>query len=260
MAVTIITGASSGIGRALAIELARRGEAIALLARRRDAIEQAAAEIRNAGGQALACPRDVTDKTAVLAAFEQAARHFGPITRVVANAGGGYRVAALALRGEEVADMLAVNVVGAANCVEAALPHMLAQGSGHLVFMGSLAGGIGLPGAAGYSAAKAAVARLAESLRVELKPHGIDVTLLSPGFVRTRDARKKRPFEVPLDKAVITMANAIASRRPVSRFPWQLKLLLAASAMLPAGVRDSLLRRFGKAATKLRPAGPPARG
>ncbi|HEX2886989.1 MAG TPA: hypothetical protein VHP59_11195, partial [Vineibacter terrae] len=87
---------------------------------------------------------------------------------------------------------------------------------------------------------------LAESLRVELKPDGIDVTLVLPGFVRTRDRRRKRPFEMPIDTAAIKMANAIISRRPTYRFPWPLVVLLAFSMIVPTTIRDSLLRRMGK--------------
>jgi short-subunit dehydrogenase len=173
-------------------------------------------------------------------------REGGPIERVIANAGGGYRVPAERLSGADLEAMLAVNVVGAAHCVEAALPGMLARGRGHLVFMGSLAGKVGLPQAAAYSAAKAAVARLGEGLRVDLRPRGIAVTVLMPGFVRTRDGRKRRPFEVPLARAVARMADAILDRRPTCRFPWMLVALIAVATLLPATLKDALLRRTGK--------------
>jgi short-subunit dehydrogenase len=243
--LTVITGASSGIGRGLAVELARRGVAVGLLARRKDALEETAALVRASGGTAIVCPCDVTDRAQVVAAFDDIERRGLRIVRVIANAGGGRRVAADELRGQDVAAMLALNVLGAAYCVEAALPRMLARGEGHLVFMGSLAGALGLPRAGGYSAAKAAVARLGESLRVELRPRGIDVTVLQPGFVATRERRRPRPFEVPLPKAVDRMCDAILARRSTCRFPWTLVVLVGLASVLPVALTDRLLRRLG---------------
>ncbi|MGE3966762.1 MAG: SDR family NAD(P)-dependent oxidoreductase [Dongiaceae bacterium] len=250
--MTVITGASTGIGRGLAIELARRGEFVALLARRQNLLEEVAASICAAGGRAIVRPCDVTDRAQVLAAFEELERKRGPIERVIANAGGGYKVPSERLSGADVEAMLAVNLVGAVHCVEAALPGMLARGRGHLVFMGSLAGEVGLPQAAAYSAAKAAVARLGEGLRVDLQPRGIDVTVLMPGFVRTRDRRKRRPFEMPLARATARMTDTILDRRPICRFPWTLVALLAVAAILPTRLRDALLRRTGKRAVRSR--------
>lgn len=240
-----MTGASSGIGRGLAIELARRGEPVALLARRLDLLHEVAASINAGTGRAIVRSCDVTDPAQVMAAFEEVERSAGPIERVIANAGGGYRVPGESLRAGDVEAMIAVNLVGAVRCIEAALPGMLERGRGHLVLMSSLAGTIGMPGSAAYSAAKAAVLRLGESLRVDLRPKGIEVTVLLPGFVRTRDRRKRRPFEVPLERAAARMADAILDRRPTCRFPATVVVLIAIAGLLPARLRDALMRRIG---------------
>ncbi len=244
MAVTLITGASSGIGRSLARRLAAQGDFIVAVARRMDLLESLVAEIQTAGGRALALKCDVTDRDQVLRVCAEAVRIAGPIDRLVANAGGGERMSVDDFKADGVAQMLAVNVTGTANCIEAVLPAMLARGQGHIVIMGSLAAWRGIPGAAGYSAAKAALGVLAEGLRVDLRPRGIDVTLLLPGFVATRERKRRRPFEVPLGAATERMISAILARRRVCAFPFPLVLMAALLRWIPDWLYDPVARRF----------------
>jgi NADP-dependent 3-hydroxy acid dehydrogenase YdfG len=241
LTVTLLTGASSGIGRSLARRLA--GDPLALLARRKALLDTLAAEIEAAGGRALALPCDVTDRAQVAAAVQAAEAHFGPIERLIANAGGGKSTDIQTFRAAEIEQSLALNVVGVANCIEAVLPGMLAQGRGHIVVTSSLAAWRGLPGAAGYSAAKAALTTMMESLRIDLAPHGIDVTVLSPGFVRTRPEKRRKSFQVDLEVATARMARAIKGRRKAYAFPLPLVLGAGFGRLLPAPLYDRLLKR-----------------
>jgi short-subunit dehydrogenase len=241
LTVTLLTGASSGIGRSLARRLA--GDPLALVARRKALLDTLAAEIEAAGGHALALPCDVTDRAQVAAAVQAAEAHFGPIERLIANAGGGKSMDVESFASVEIEEILRLNVVGVANCIEAVLPGMLARRRGHIVVTSSLAAWRGLPGAAGYSAAKAALTAMMESLRIDLVPHGIDVTVLSPGFVRTQHGKRRKPFQVDLEQATLRMARAIRARRKSCAFPLPLVLGAGFGRLLPAPLYDRLLAR-----------------
>jgi short-subunit dehydrogenase len=241
LTVTLLTGASSGIGRSLARRLA--GDPLALVARREALLDTLAAEIEAAGGQALALPCDVTDRAQVAEAVAVAEARFGPIERLIANAGGGRSTDVESFAAAEIEEILRLNVGGVANCIEAVLPGMLARGYGHIVVTSSLAAWRGLPGAAAYSAAKAALTAMMESLRIDLAPHGIDVTVISPGFVRTKPGKKGKPFQVGLEQATARMARAIRARRRSYAFPLPLVLALGFGRLLPAPLYDRLMRR-----------------
>ncbi len=227
--------------------MALKGEAIAAVARRKPLLDTLVEEITRAGGRAVAIGCDVTDRTAVLAAVAQAEALLGPIDRLVACAGGGERTNVETFDSAHVNEVLAMNLGGTVHCIEAILPGMLQRGSGQLVAVGSLAAYRGLPGAAAYSAAKAALSNMMESLRIDLRPRGIAVTLLCPGFVRTRpSARKKRkPFQLELEKATNAMCRAIMARKRYYAFPWPLVAVAAVGRMLPAGLYDRLLTGKG---------------
>ena len=242
MPVTIVTGASSGIGRSLALRLAGSGDAVALLARRKPLLDALARDIEAIGGRALALACDVTDRSNVLDSIRQVEQTLGPVDRLIANAGGGERTYVDSFAAEQVERALALNVGGAATCIEAVLPGMLARGAGHLVATSSLAALRGLPNAAAYGAAKAALSNLMESLRIELRPRGIDVTVIHPGFVRLSPHKKPRPFQVDLEAATRLMHRAIVARRASYAFPLPLVLLTALGRNLPARVYDRLMR------------------
>jgi short-subunit dehydrogenase len=241
LTVTLLTGASSGIGRGLARRLA--SDPLALIARRKALLDTLAAEIDAAGGQALALPCDVTDRAQVADAVQATEARFGPIERLIANAGGGKSTDVERFQAAEIEQILVLNVVGVANCIEAVLPGMLARGRGHIVVTSSLAAWRGLPGAAAYSAAKAALTTMTESLRIDLAPHGIDVTVLSPGFVRTKPGKKAKPFQVGLEPATERMARAIRARKRSYAFPLPLVLGVGFGRLLPASLYDRLLSR-----------------
>jgi short-subunit dehydrogenase len=248
MSVTFITGASSGIGRSLARRLAVQGETIAAVARRKPLLDSLVEEIEQAGGRAVAIPCDVTDHERVFAAIEEVKAALGPIDRLIANAGGGEPTFVETFTAAQISRVFALNVAGTANCIEAVLPDMLRRGSGHLVAVSSLAAYRGLPGAAAYSAAKAALSNMIESLRIDLQPRGIAVTLICPGFVRTRPSAKKKwkPLQVEVEEATRLMARAIMARKRYYAFPASLALVAALGRVLPAPLYDRLLTGRGR--------------
>lgn len=247
MTVTVVTGASSGIGRSLARRLGARGDPVALLARRKDALDFVAAGIVEAGGSAIALPCDVTDATQVASAVREAEAALGPVERLVANAGGGAPTFVDEFRAADVAAMLDLNVLGTARCIEAVLPGMLERRRGHLIAISSLAASRGLPTAAGYTAAKAALDNLMESLRIDLRGRGVDVTLISPGPVRIR-AHSKKPhaYSIALDDALDRMLAAIDARDAQLRFPSLVSNAARVGRWLPAWLYDRLLAGRGR--------------
>jgi short-subunit dehydrogenase len=247
MGIIFLTGASSGIGRSLASRLAARGEVVVLVARRQQLLASLEEEIKHAGGQARIAVCDVTDRSQVVAAVEETRAVLGPIDRLIANAGGGEPTSVDMFSAAHIERLFALNVGGVANCIEAILPDMLQRGAGHIVAVSSLAAYRGLPGAAAYSAAKAGLSNMLESLRIDLKPRGIDVTLICPGFVRTQPSAKKqrRPFQLEVEKATRLMELAILTRKRYYAFPAPLVLAVAVGRMLPAQLYDWLLTGRG---------------
>jgi short-subunit dehydrogenase len=244
--VVMITGASSGIGRGLALELAKRGARLGLLARRADLLDQLEAEIRAAGGEAVALPVNVEDQAAVRKAAERLRSEFGPIDILVANAGVGGNSDALKLNSEDFSKVVGVNLIGVVNCVTAVVPEMVAQGHGQLVAISSLAAYRGLPKSAAYCASKAAVSILFESLRLDLNPKGIDVTIIHPGFIKTpltAGRHAQMPFLMELDDAVKKILTAIAKRKKSYAFPWQLATIVRMGMIMPTFIYDQISRR-----------------
>jgi len=244
--VVMITGASSGIGRGLSIELAKRGARVGLLARRKDLLDEIVGDIELQGGKALALPADVQDAPAVRAAADYLRAQFGLIDLLVANAGIGVTSDAVDLTASEVADVIGVNVIGVANCVVAVAPEMAARGSGQLVAISSLAAYRGLPKSAAYCASKAAVSALFESFRLDLRPRGIDVTIIHPGFIKTpltAGRSAEMPFLLELDDAVKKIIRAIEKRRKSYAFPWQLATIVRLGMIMPNFLYDQISRK-----------------
>jgi NAD(P)-dependent dehydrogenase (short-subunit alcohol dehydrogenase family) len=250
--VVLITGAGSGIGRELALQMSRAGAVIAAVDLKPEPLEALVAELKarnGAGGWAVA---DVTDAAAIAAAAADLERRVGSIEILVANAGLGLPTPALLLRADEVAKQIHVNLVGVANSVAAVLPGMLQRGRGQLVAMSSLASYRGLPYMAGYCASKAGVNALFEAWRMELAPRGIVCTILCPGWIRTpltRNIPGPKPHLMEVEDAVRTMVWAIHARKKYHAWPKQLSRPLGLARMLPAGLSDWFMRAFGKKKT-----------
>ncbi len=241
----LITGASSGIGRALALEYARRGARLAICARRAAELESLAQEARELGGDAICIPLDVRDADAVAAAVHRADHELGSLDRVIANAGRGDTRLATRLTWEEVAAIVDVNVRGAMATLVSAIPIFLAQQRGHLVGVSSLAGLRGLPLSAAYSASKAALSTFLESLRIDLAPAGIRVTDVQPGFVATefnQGAPYKTPFMWPVDKTARHIVRRLDRSPAVVAFPWPVVFATRFARLLPAWFYDRVAR------------------
>jgi short-subunit dehydrogenase len=239
----IITGASSGIGRALALRLGAVGARVGLIARRREPLEAAAAAITAAGGTAFAGVADVGDRGALRAAVAEAERQLGPPDVLVANAGFGAPTVLDPLNTADVEATFRINVLGVIYAVEAVLPGMLARRRGHLLAISSLAAFKGLPGESAYCASKAAVNAYMEGLRIALRARGVAVTTICPGFVATAmtPMNSPTPFLISADAAARRIARVIAWRTSgVVRFPLPMAVLTDLIAWLP----DALVARL----------------
>jgi short-subunit dehydrogenase len=244
--VVLITGASSGIGEALAVEFGRRGASVALLARRAEVLVEVARKVETSGGRAFAVAVDVRDAGEVRAAVGKVTEHFGRIDVLVANAGIGEITLAREFDIEVATQVLSVNVLGAMNSVAAVLPEMLARGSGQIVGISSLAAFRGFPGSGAYCASKAALSTFFESLRAELRPNNIYVTTIHPGFIdtpMTRGRNRKMPFLQDADRAARQMIRAIEARRRTYAFPWQLATIARIGRLIPSALYDRMLAK-----------------
>jgi len=243
----LITGASSGIGEGLALAVAKKGAVLGLLARREDLLRELAAKCEKAGGVARAYPADVTDPSAVEEAFQQFTHEFSTVDILIANAGiGGNSESVRSYHPQSVKQVIDVNLNGAVNAVYAVLPRMLEQGHGQLVAISSLAGFRGLPKSAAYSASKAALTTFFESVRLDVKEKGIDVTIIQPGFIKTpltAGRHNRMPFLMELDDAIPLFIRAIEKRKKFAAFPWQLATIVRAGKFMPAWMYDRIAGR-----------------
>jgi short-subunit dehydrogenase len=176
----LVTGASSGIGAATALAFAALGARVGLLARRRDRLEAVARSVVQTGGEALVLPADVGDPDAVHGAVAQCLARWNRVDVLVNNAGVGLTAAVAATTLDEFRQLHAVNVLGTVAATQAVLPAMKQAGSGHIINVSSVVGRRATPLAAAYSMTKFAQVAFSESLRVELKRHGIYVSVVYP--------------------------------------------------------------------------------
>lgn len=237
--VVIVTGASSGIGRALVARLGLSGHRVGLIARRGDLIAKAAGEINARGGVAAAAVADVGDRLALRLAIATLQRELGPASVLVANAGFGAPTRLDPLNIDEVEQMIRVNLLGVIYSIEAVLPGMIARGSGHLLAISSLGAFKGLPGESAYCATKAAVNAYMEGLRIALRSKGVVVTTVCPGFVETpmTPMDTATPFLMSADAAARRIARMIGRRRGgVIRFPLPMSVLMSLIARLPDAI------------------------
>jgi short-subunit dehydrogenase len=238
--VVCVTGASSGLGRAMAVEFARRGAAIGVLARREDRLRQLCGEVRSAGGQIEYAVADAADRTAVHDGLRSLADRLGPCDVLVANAGVGASNTATDLDVPAAERVIRTNLLGPMYAIEAILPAMLARGSGHLVGISSAASFKGLPTAAAYCASKAGLSAYLESIRISLRSKNIAVTTICPGFVKTEMTEKfdKMMWVLEADVAARKVVNAIERRRKVYWFPKRMRALVWLTKWAPDWVME----------------------
>ena len=245
--VALVTGASSGLGHGLSVRLARAGYRLALCARREEALQEVAAEIEALGGTALVIPCDVASRAEVEGAVKRCEEELGPIDLLLANAGVSGNTLPEDLRADVVETVIRINFLGAVYAVEAVLPGMLERNRGHIVGMGSLAGFGGLPISAAYSASKGALHNFMESLRIDLRDTGVDVTLICPGYVRSPMTDQNdfpMPFLVEPEVAVEKMYRAIRKRKRMFAFPFPLAALGWIARIFPRALYDRMATGF----------------
>jgi len=240
----LITGASSGIGRQLALEFARRGYNLGLMARRESVLEELAGEVRREAGDIRVAirPLDVQQANEVAPALQALDTELGGADCIIANAGiaGGGKAGSGHF--DEDQAIIRTNVIGAMATIDAALAMFRQRGQGQIVAVASVAACRGLPGAGAYCASKAALSTYMESVEAEVYGSEIKTTTLFPGFIDTplNDMMDNRPFLVSVEKGGRIMAELIEKqvrRSTVPPYPWGLvgRLLRLAPTRLLAG-------------------------
>ena len=210
--VVVITGASTGIGRELALQLASQGAQLALAARNAEKLEEVAMECRGRGGRALAVPTDVTERYQCAKLIKQTIVAYGRIDTLINNAGSRMRA-----RFDEVPDVdvmeqiIRVNYLGSVYCTHYALPR-LKQTHGRIVGIASASGKWGLPKVSGYAASKHAMVGFFDSLRIELSDCNISVTMIYPSFVATR-GREASSAVMSVEACVHSIVKGLAQRK-----------------------------------------------
>jgi len=240
----LITGASSGLGRGLALHFAAQGTKVYAAARRKEQLESLKEESK---GAIVPLVLDVSNADATHAAVEKLDEECGGLDLVVANAGIGAATYGKRIDWKVVEQIIDVNVKGAVATLVGAMPGMVRRGKGHLVGTSSLAAFVGVKRMSAYCASKAFLAMFLDSIRLDLEPLGVSVTCLHPGYVKTEltaNNKGNMPFLMDLEPAVAKMANAIERRLPTYAFPWQLATALKTIATLPHGLSQAAAKKF----------------
>lgn len=246
----LITGAASGIGRSTALELARRGYRVALVDIDGPGLAALEEEIRSAGGVAHGFQADLASAGDIEAVAQDVLRELGGVDLLLNNVGVAVVAPLLEISEEDWDWILSINLRAAIRLTRAILPSMLARGSGQIAFTASMAGLMGAPGMLAYSTTKFALVGFAEALRLDVIDHGIDVTVVCPGYVRTNLHRATRYrndgfarlldappswYGVSSEKAARKIMDAIAQRRPllvfgIEKLGWWVKRAWPAAA------------------------------
>ncbi len=238
--VVWITGASTGIGREMALQLAARGVTVAASARSADKLLALAVNVRP-------YPLDVTDRTAVLATVRSIERDLGPIDLAVLAAGTYTPVDVEKFAPPVFETAMTTNYLGVVNALAGLLPAMLSRRAGHVAWIASVAGYVGLPKAAAYGPSKAALINLAESLKPDLDMRGITVSVINPGFVETPLTAQNdfsMPFLMQAPEVARLAIEGLLRRRFEIAFPWRFVLIMKLARLLPYAFFFPLIRSF----------------
>ncbi len=224
----VITGGTSGIGRAVAVELGRRGAKVAVTGRRQDKLDETARLVREAGGQCLPLMGSVSAPEDVRRHYREIKKAWGGLDWAILNAGVGDRNDAKEFKAETVRWTFETNILGLAQWLEAVIPDMVAAGRGTIAGVASIAGYRGLPRSGAYSASKAAMVTLLESTRVDLRPAGVKVVTVCPGYVKSELTDRNDPsdmwFVLEADDAARRIIRGVEEGRRLVHFPWQLSI------------------------------------
>jgi short-subunit dehydrogenase len=251
----LITGASSGIGRLMALQLAKNGARVALVARRKDELEALAEEIRAQSGEAVVLPCDISDRQQAEQAASQAIKKLGSVDLLVNNAGYGGQQKFLDWDLDDVEHIMRVNYFGTVYFAKALLPQMLQRDRGWIVFMSSVSGKIASPEKTAYAATKFAMTGFAESLSLELDGTGINVLTVYPGTIDTpfhnSQMRNNMPEKVrdsmkSADGVVEATFDALAKGKREVTYPGGIAMGYVVKALAPEFLRSQVLKTTKK--------------
>lgn len=239
----LVTGASSGLGRGLALWLGKKGVKVYAAARRRPQLDELARDARASGANIEPVELDVSQAEATLERIRELDETCGGLDLVVANAGVGGMTDGRNFPWEHAKKVIDVNVTGAVATLSAVLPRMVERNRGHLVGVSSLASCRGLPQNAAYSASKAFLNTFLESLRVDLHGTQVRVTCIKPGFVKTEmtaNIQHTMPFLLEAEPAVELMARAIMRGEDEYGFPWPMDRAVGLAKFVPNVLFDAV--------------------
>jgi short-subunit dehydrogenase len=241
-----ITGASQGLGKSLALAYAQQGYRVYASARHEARLNALVNHAYDLSGEIIAIPLDITEQESVTAGINKILHQY-PLDRAILNAGTYLRQPVTHYSSTQLQQMVTLNLVGTSHCIEAILPHMLARQAGQIAIVASLAGYRGLPSSSGYGASKAGLINLAESLKLDLAPLGIDIRLINPGFVKT-PLTDRNEFAMPDIISADTAAQIILDRLETSsfeiRFPTRFAKIMGMLRHLPYSFYFNLVRRI----------------
>ncbi|WP_209888761.1 SDR family NAD(P)-dependent oxidoreductase [Rhizobium leguminosarum] len=241
-----ITGASSGIGRALALKLAAEGYKVAVTARRHEKLVELQAEARGLSGSIVVLDGDVTDAEDMEHIMASIEYEHGTLAMAILNAGVYLPVHAEDMNRADFEKSFAVNLSGVVNCLLPAIDHMKTKGQGQIAIVSAVTGYGGLPTGAAYGATKAALINMAESLKFDLDKIGIRIQLVSPGFVDTPATRKNAfatPALVSVEEAAREIAAGLKTQAFEITFPKRFATMLKLVRLLPYGAYFPLVNR-----------------
>jgi len=247
--VAWITGASTGIGRELALRLATQGCIVAASARSVAALDSLAVQSQSQPGRIVAMPVDVTDIRDVERTYTKIADELGVPDLCVLNAGTYIPVNAKRLNSSDFDSQFNLNVIGTVRVLESVIPGMVKRKSGRIAVVASVSGYRGLRTASAYGATKAALINMCEALRMELGDHGIVVQVVNPGFIKTPLTDKNdfpMPFLMPVDKAVDQLYRGLLGNRFEITFPKRFTWMLKVLRLLPYAVYLPMMNRTTK--------------
>lgn len=245
----LITGATSGLGKEMAVQFSREGCRLALTGRREEKLNVAAELARSGGAECLALLGNVTDLAQVKSQYARIREKWGGLDWAILNAGVGDSRSARRFSAENYRCTFDTNVMGVANWIEAVLPDMLAARSGTIAGIASLAAYRGMPNSGAYSASKAALVTLLESTRIDLRGTGVDVVTVCPGYVRSEMTDRNDPrdmmFLLETDDGARRIIEGIRRKKRLVHFPWQLSYAAVhLVSNLPSWLFDRLVVRF----------------